>query len=169
MRKTLVSSFFMLLLYQSSAMAQDAIEKAPAKIEWYAFRVASLAVLKNSSSTLTAMISWVPEYKISEKIGIGLSFGYSIFKTSAESNFSVFEYAITGSYALSERWSAELFAGAQSWLVSGQGAGAIIGLNGKYAFTEKQFKFFDHLAIGYSSIYQSQNYHSIRMALGANF
>jgi hypothetical protein len=71
------------------------------KIEWLTFRANALAVVTQAvPGTYTGLLSWNPEYKMSEKWGLGLNLGYSIYRKTNTEIFSVLEYAVTGSYEI---------------------------------------------------------------------
>jgi hypothetical protein len=106
---------------------------------------------------------------MSEKWGLGLNLGYSIYRKTNTEIFSVLEYAVTGSYEIEKPWSLELIAGAQTWISSGQGTGLLVGLNGKHTFKEKQFGLVDHVVAGYSAVFQNQAYHLVRLGVGLKF
>lgn len=137
---------------------------------WSKFRIESLAVFKgNKSSTNTAMLSWRPEYRYSEKLSIGIDLGYSIYKRSNGTRFNVYEYALSGTYHIQGPWSAELMAGAQTWMVNDNASKLMLGANGKYTLNQKLFKIIDHVTAGYSSVFQEKTYNILRLGAGIQF
>lgn len=134
------------------------------------FRLEAMAVFKgNKSSTNTAMLSWRPDYQFNEKLAMGLDLGYSLYKQSNGNRFDVFEYALTATYRITGPWSAEIFAGAQTWMVYDNATKFMMGANGKYTFDQKLFKVFDHVTAGYSTVSQDKNYNILRLGAGIQF
>lgn len=137
---------------------------------WASFRLESIAVFKGKkSSTNTALLSWRPEYQFNDKMAVGLALGYSLYKQSNGHRFNVFEYALTGTYNIIGPWSAELIAGAQTWMVYDNATKFMMGANAKYTFDKKIFKVFDQVTAGYSTVSQDKNYNILRLGAGIKF
>jgi hypothetical protein len=155
--------FFLNALYVSAAVQSKNIRWRRARIE--VLRVAG----SGSFETFTAMPSWTPTISLNNNVSMGITTGYSLYNKTSNSKFSVFEYALVGSYRFSKRWGMELHAGAQTWVGDDLGTGELLGANAKYIFDRPIFKVVDHVVAGYSYIHQENAYSAIRLGLGFRF
>ena len=106
------------------------------KPEWAVFRLAPLVYLtKDTSATFTGMISWNPETHLIGNWKLGVDLGYSMIKRVT--SVSLFEYAVVGSFAFNSTLSAEIKAGAQSWLSPVSATGGMGGLALKYSLCDR--------------------------------
>jgi len=143
--------------------------KRSSKFHFNQFRIEPLTVFNSSSSnTYSVMLSWRPDFQLSEKFRVGIALGSSLYKESEGGQFLAYEYVLSGNYEISKRWSTELFAGFQTWIVNNNDSGAIVGVNAKYSLNKKHFKYFDHVTVGYSTLSQDKAYNMIRVGLGVS-
>lgn len=152
-----------------SAVAKEETPMPFYRMSLNSMRLVFLEALQAEGSISTAMMNWTPNYQLSNRIGIGADIGASVFSNENDVKFFVMEFAATGEYFWTPRWSSEVLLGTQVWYTSNYDPALMAGVGGAYHYAKKRLQYIDRLVFTYTPVFQDEMTHEIKLGLGIKF
>jgi hypothetical protein len=131
------------------------------------FQLGGIAALQRGYNSYSGVAQWMPEYRLSERVSIGLDLGFSAFKRSTGGDFLVSEYGATLGFQLGHGWEALIIAGAQTWSTDDYGTAFMVGAELRYHF--RLHSFFDSLYVAYTPAFYFDTTHELSAGFGLRF
>ncbi len=141
----------------------------PAAMDYKAVQVGGVSAFQGDGYSGGVTLRFLPSYKLSEPVTVGIALDASYLKFDTDSNFVALGYMAYARTSVFEKVTAQLNIGAKTWLCDGCGTKLVAGPSVSYDIEIERSPWLKNLWLAYLPVFRDPVDHEVQAGIGIHF